>query len=327
MAHVHSRQQEVSKKDPLDESAAKPAGLFSSQKHRNKLSITLLLTATVFIAEVVGAILTQSLALFVDAGHMLTDISVLTASTVTAILMQRKPTSRRTWGWARLEVLTAAGGAVVLLIVGVYALIEAVIRIAGPGGTEVHDPSLLLFFGLLGLVANLLSLLTLHGQHNDNMNMKAAFLEVLNDAMGSVAVVISAVVMLCTGWGAFDAIAGGLIALLMIPRAISLLVSSVKVLLEEVPSGLDLQQVRRHLQEVPGVEEVHDLHATTVATGLPELSAHVRVRGGTTMEQAEEILHLMQVCLREHFPVTVEHTTFQIETQNYGKTSQEHLEM
>lgn len=288
---------------------------------------TLALTGSVFVAEVVGALVTRSLALLVDAGHMMTDMAVLIASTVTAVLMDRRPTNRRTWGWSRLEVITAAGGALVLLAVGIYAIVEAVLRLWSPGRDQVHQQGLLLFFGLLGLAANVGSILVLASGHKDNLNMRAAFLEVVNDALGSVAVLVSAVVMMITGWAGFDAVAGGLIALLMIPRAIKLLASSVSVLLEETPADLDMAKVRKHLEGVPGVLEVHDLHANSVSTGLPQLTAHVVVRQGTTAVESERILTSMQRCLRDHFPVSVEHTTFQIEPQGHRDSSGEHLDM
>ncbi|MBI0090207.1 cation transporter [Bifidobacterium sp. W8113] len=295
--------------------------------HRRQLLTTLALTGSVFVAEVVGALVTRSLALLVDAGHMMTDMAVLIASTVTAVLMERRPTNRRTWGWSRLEVITAAGGALVLLAVGVYAIVEAVLRLWSPGRDQVHQQGLLLFFGILGLAANVGSILVLASGHKDNLNMRAAFLEVVNDALGSVAVLVSAVVMMLTGWAGFDAVAGALIALLMIPRAIKLLASSVSVLLEETPADLDMAKVRKHLEGVPGVLEVHDLHANSVSTGLPQLTAHVVVRQGTTAVENERILTSMQRCLRNHFPVSVEHTTFQIEPQGHRDSSGEHLDM
>ena len=295
--------------------------------HRRQLLTTLALTGSVFVAEVVGALVTRSLALLVDAGHMMTDMAVLIASTVTAVLMERRPTNRRTWGWSRLEVITAAGGALVLLAVGIYAIVEAVLRLLSPGRDQVQQRGLLLFFGILGLAANVGSILVLASGHKDNLNMRAAFLEVVNDALGSVAVLVSAVVMMVTGWAGFDAVAGGVIALLMIPRAIKLLASSVSVLLEETPADLDMAKVRKHLEGVPGVLEVHDLHANSVSTGLPQLTAHVIVRQGTSPVENERILTSMQRCLRDHFPVSVEHTTFQIEQQGHRDSSGEHLDM
>ncbi|MFC5221573.1 cation diffusion facilitator family transporter [Bifidobacterium leontopitheci] len=293
----------------------------ASRAHQRRLTYTLALTGTVFVAEVVGAIITGSLALLVDAGHMLTDMSVLIASTVTAVLMRRKPSNARTWGWARLEVLTAEAGSMILLFVGLYALIEAGMRLFGVSSDHIADGNLLLAFGIIGLAANVGSMLILAGQHNDNMNMKAAFLEVVNDALGSVAVIASAVVMTLTGWDGFDAIAGALIALMMIPRAVTLLRNALKVLLEETPDGLDLDAVREHLEHVPHVVAVHDLHASTVSTGMPILMAHVVVERGLTMEQAAEVLSQLQECLRKHFPVSVPHTTFQLEPEGYSSAS------
>lgn len=293
--------------------------------HRRRLTATLAVTGSVFAVEVVAAVLTGSLALLVDAGHMLTDMSVLAASTVTALLMERRPSSTRTWGWARLEVLTAAAGAVVLLIVGVYALVEACMRMLGGTDHGIDDVGLLLFVGILGLAANVASIFILASQRGDNMNMKAAFLEVMNDALGSVAVVLSALVMMSTGWMGFDAVAGAVIALMMIPRAFSLLHKAVHVLLEETPEGLDLDEVRAHLEQVPHVVAVHDLHASMVSTGMPFLMAHVVVERGLTMEQAAVILEQLQDCLREHFPVSVPHTTFQLEPEGYDSPSDESL--
>lgn len=175
--------------------------------------------------------------------------------------------------------------------------------------------------GILGLAANVGSIFILASQSEDNMNMKAAFLEVMNDALGSVAVIVSAIVLICTGWAGFDAVAGGVIALMMIPRAIKLLRNAVRVLLEETPKGLDLDEVRAHLEQVPHVIAVHDLHASTVSTGMPILMAHVVVERDLTMKGAAEILAQLQDCLREHFPVSVPHTTFQLEPEGYSSAS------
>lgn len=293
----------------------------SSVGHHQRLATTLVLTGVVFIAEVIGAAVTGSLALLVDAGHMLTDVSVLAASTVTAFLMRRQPNKDRTWGWARLEVITAAAGGMLLLFVGLYALVEAGIRLAGTESDNVHDIRLLLAFGILGLAANIGSMFVLRAQAHDNLNMRAAFLEVINDALGSVAVIISAVVMMTTGWDGVDAIAGGLIAVLMIPRAYTLIRDAMRVLLEETPQGLDLDQVRIHLEHVPHVIAVHDLHASTVASGMPIVTAHIVVDPHMTMEQAGAVLDQCQACLRDDFEVSIPHTTFQLEPQGYTTPS------
>lgn len=293
----------------------------ASYAHQKRLMITLLLTSIIFFAEVLGSWLTNSLSLLIDAGHMLTDISVLAASTITAVLMRRRPNLKRTWGWARLEVITAAAGALVLFVVGVYAVVEAGMRLFGGTQEGVHEIEQLLFFGVLGLLANIIALFMLVAQSHDNMNMRAAFLEVMNDALGSVTVVISALVTMSTGWVGFDALAGAIIAVLMIPRALSLLKNAVKVLLEQTPEGLDLAAVREHLQRVPHVVAVHDIHASTVATGMPIFMAHVVVEQDLTMQEGAQILSQLQDCLREHFPVSVSHTTFQLEPEGYTTPS------
>ena len=301
MAHTHA---------PAPSTSVNPAA------HQRRLIATLTVTGSVFLIEVVSAVLTGSLALLVDAGHMLTDMSVLATSTITAILMRRKPSNTRTWGWARLEVLTAAAGAVVLLVVGIYALMEAGMRLFGGSKAEIDDIGLLLFVGILGLAANIISIFILASQREDNMNMKAAFLEVMNDALGSVAVVASALVMISAGWNGFDAVAGAVIALTgCFPQAFP----------EEAPDGLDLDKVREHLEDVPHVLAVHDLHASTVSTGMPILMAHVVVDKDLTMEDAATILTQLQDCLREHFPVSVPHTTFQLEPEGYSSPSSNEL--
>ncbi|WEV53701.1 cation diffusion facilitator family transporter [Bifidobacterium sp. ESL0704] len=287
--------------------------------------VTVGLTLTIFVVEVIGAAITGSLALLVDCAHMLTDVAVLTASTITAVLMRRKPDKERTWGWARLEPITAGLGALILMAVGVYALVEAVLRLAGVSGDEVQNVGMLLGFGILGLVFNVISVLVLSGQHKDNMNMRAAFLETMNDALGSCTVVISAIVIMTTGWHGFDALAGAVIALLIVPRAFVLMKNAVKVLLEETPEGLDLDEVRNHMKSVDHVIDVHDVHASTVATGMPILTAHVVVEPGLTMEQGADILRHLHTCLTDHFSVSIPHTTFQLEPQGFSRSQSEEI--
>lgn len=300
-------------------------GQGKAKEHQSRLMVTLGLTLTIFVVEVVGAIITGSLALLVDCAHMLTDVAVLTASTITAILMRRQPDKERTWGWARLEPITAGLGALILMAVGVYALIEAVLRLAGVSGEEVQSVGMLLGFGILGLVFNLISVFVLSGQHKDNMNMRAAFLETMNDALGSLTVVVSAVVIMTTGWHGFDAVAGAVIALLIVPRAFVLMKNAVKVLLEETPEGLDLDEVREHMKNVDHVIDVHDVHASTVATGMPILTAHVVVEPGLTMAQGADILHQLHTCLTDHFSVSIPHTTFQLEPQGFSQAQSEKI--
>lgn len=281
---------------------------------RNRLVIAFAITSSVFIIEVVGAIITGSLALLVDAAHMLTDVIGLAMAVTAAHLMNRPPTPKYTFGLQRTEVLGALAQAALLLGVGIFALVEGVRRLFEP--PEIASGSLL-FFGIVGLVANIASMLVLFSGRGRNLNMRAAFLEVVNDALGSVGVIASAILIAVFGWYQADAVAGVLIALLIIPRTLILLRASGRVLLESTPAGLDLEDVRRHILALPHVVAVHDLHATQVSTDLPTLTAHVVVDDTVTMEASAELLASLQQCVSEHFAVSIEHSTFQIEPESH----------
>lgn len=288
--------------------------------NRKRLAVAFSITATILVAEVVGAILTNSLALLVDAAHMLTDAGGLATALIAANLARRPATAKRTWGFARAEVLSATAQAAVLLAVGLFVLIEGVQRLFAP--PEIASAGLLTF-GVIGLVGNIASILVLVSGRNANFNLRAAFLEVVNDALGSVAVIVAALVIAVTGWGGADAIAGLLIGVLILPRAFKLLRETVSVLLETTPSGLDLDAVRQHLLERDRVVDVHDLHASQIATGLPVLTAHVIVdRDSFTDGSLPALLDELQTCVAEHFEVSIEHSTFQLEPA--GHTQHEH---
>lgn len=279
--------------------------------HRTPLAIAFAITAGIVVVEIIGAALTGSLALLVDAGHMLTDAGGLLMALVAASLSLRPPTSRRTWGFVRAEVLAATAQAAVLLAVGIFALTEGVQRLLAP--PDVPSAGLLLF-GVIALLGNIASIAVLHSRRSANLNLRAAFLEVVTDAVGSIAVIASAIVIAATGWTRADAVAGMLISVLIIPRAIILLRETSNVLLEATPKGLDLDAVRRHIMELPHVRSVHDLHASQIATGLPILSAHVVVEESCFYDgHAPRMLDELQACVAKHFDISVEHSTFQIE--------------
>lgn len=284
--------------------------------HRRRLAIAFGITASILVAEVLGALWTGSLALLVDAGHMLTDAGGLLMALIAASLTLRPATPERTWGWRRAEVLAAGAQATILLGVGGYALIEGVQRLFDP--PEVTATGLLVF-GVVGLVGNIASMAVLAGGRGASLNMRAAFLEVVNDALGSVAVIVSAVVIATTGWTRIDALAGILIAALIVPRALKILREAGHVLLESTPKGLDLAEVRRHILAVPHVHGVHDLHATQIATGLPVLSAHVVLDDSCFSDgHAPQMLAQLQACVAEHFNVSVEHSTLQFEPKTHA---------
>ncbi len=288
---------------------------------RRRLAIAFALTSTVLVAQAVGALITGSLALLVDTAHMLTDAAGLLMALIAAHLSLKPVTSRWTWGYRRAEVLGALAQSAVLLAVGVYVLVEGVQRLFAP--PEVPSTELIVF-GVIGLVANVAAIAVLAGGRSATFTMRAAFLEVLNDALGSVGVIVAAVVIATTGWQQADAVAGLLIGALIVPRAVRLLREPAAVLLESTPPGLDLDAVREHLLGVEHVRAVHDLHATLVATGLPVVTAHITVDDGCFSDgHTARILDQLQECLASHFPISVEHSTFQIEPASHRR--HEHL--
>ena len=279
---------------------------------RRRLVIVLALTVTVLVVQIVGSLLSGSLALAADAAHAGTDAVGLVIALLAATLALRPATTKRTWGYRRAEVLGATLQAAVLLAIGGWISIEAVGRLFEP--TEVAATSVLVF-GALGLAANLIGILVLtRGARNGNVNMRAALLEVVNDALGSVAVLLAAAVIALTGWHQADAVASLLIVALIVPRTLKLLRETVSVLLESTPPGLDLDAVRAHLLAQPHVLDVHDLHASQITTGLPVLTAHVVVEDSCFFDgHAPQVLDRLQACLAEHLSVSIEHSTFQLE--------------
>ncbi len=229
------------------------------------------------MAQLVGSVITGSLALLTDTAHAATDAIGLAVALVAATVMHRPVNKTRTWGGLRrIEVIAALGGqASLLLAVGLYAAVEGVRRLFSP--PEVPSTELLLF-GVIGLVANIVAMLVLASGRGANFNMRAAFLEVLNDALGSLGVIVAAIVIATTGFQQADALAGLFIAALIAPpRALKLMAETTRVLMEFTPKGIDLDDVRAHILEMDRVHDVHDLHASTVATGLPIISAHIVV--------------------------------------------------
>jgi len=282
--------------------------------HRGRLRTVLIITVIVLIAEVIGAVVSGSLALLADAGHMLSDIAGLTLAWLASVLAQRPATLARTWGYRRAEVLAAVGQAAVLLAVGGFVMLEAVRRLIEP--PEVASAAMVAF-GVIGLVGNAIGIAVLAGVRSDNLNMRAAFLEVVSDAFGSLAVLIAAVVIAVAGWLRADALASLFIGALIIPRTLKILRESIDVLLESTPRGLQLGEVRAHLLQVARVQGVHDLHASQVATGLPVLTAHVVVDDFCFQDgRLPALLDELQRCLAGHFDVA--HSTFQFEASGHA---------
>jgi cobalt-zinc-cadmium efflux system protein len=281
----------------------------ATNAHRKRLLVVLVITFLVLIAEVIGGLIAGSLALLADAGHMLTDSTGLIMALIAAALATRAATVRRTFGLQRAEVLAALANALLLVGVAVWVLIIAVDRLRNPA--EIRS-GLMLAVAVVGVLANLAGVLVLHPAQSKSLNMRGAYLEVFGDLVGSLAVILAAVLILITGWTPFDAIASLAIVVLIIPRAWSLLREVVDVLLEATPHGVDLAEVREHIRRVRGVVDVHDLHAWTITSGVPVLSAHVIVDHACISEgRSGEVLDRLGECLGGHFDVS--HCTFQLE--------------
>jgi cobalt-zinc-cadmium efflux system protein len=282
-------------------------------RHRKRLLIVVGITATVFVGEVIGGLLSGSLALLADAGHMLTDSTGLIIALVAATLATRPATSARTYGLHRVEVLAALVNGLLLTGVAVWVLLRAITRWNEP--VEISS-GLMLGVAAVGAVANLAGLLILRAGQAESLNVRGAYLEVLGDLLGSMFVVVAAIVITLTGFARADSLASIAIFLLIIPRAWSLLREVVDVLLEATPRGVDLVEVRKHIEEVPGVVGVHDLHAWTITSGVPVLSAHVVVDEACIDQgRTGQVLDRLSECLGGHFDV--EHCTFQVEPQGH----------
>jgi len=282
--------------------------------HRRRLLVVLCLTLAVLAAEIVGGLLSGSLALLADAGHMATDAAGIALALGAVTLAQRPARGRRTFGWQRVEILAAVANGLLLLVVAGYVLVEAVRRIGEP--PEIGS-GLMLVVAAVGLVVNVGSLAVLHRGRDASLNLRGAYLEVLADALGSVAVIVAAVVILTTGWTPADIVASVVIGCLVVPRAWHLLREALDVLLEAAPRGVDLASVRSHILGVDGVLGVHDLHAWTITSGLPVLSAHVVVTDqALAAGHGGRVLDALCECLGEHFDMA--HCTFQLEAEAHA---------
>ena len=277
--------------------------------HRRRMVIVLVLTSVVLVAEVIGGWLTGSLALLADAGHMFTDVAGITLAILAVTLAHRPATDERTYGYYRLEILAAVVNAVLLFGVAMFIFIEAWQRWSSP--PEVRG-GLMLAFAVVGLVANAAGLYLLRAGANESLNVKGAYLEVLGDTLGSIAVIIAAIVIAVTGWERADIIASVLVALMILPRTWLLLREAIDVLLEATPKSVNLSDIRQHLLDTPGVVGAHDLHVWTLTSGIPVLSVHVVVDDLVLAEnRGGEVLDALGECLDHHFDVT--HCTFQLE--------------
>jgi cobalt-zinc-cadmium efflux system protein len=282
--------------------------------NRRALTAVMTISALIALAEVAGALISGALVLLADAAHMAADAAGVGLSLLATHVAARPPTEKRTFGYARAEILAAVANSLLLLGMATFIVYEAVRRLMSP--PDVHS-GLLVALGVVALAANSVSLLLLRRGQEQSLNVRGAFLEVASDALGAAAVIVTGIVIALTGFTRADPIASLAVGALILPRTWRLLREAVDVLLEASPQGIDLTEVRDHMSSLDGVREVHELHVWTITSGLPVFSAHIVVDPDIIASGRSAImLDALQDCLRGHFDV--EHSTFQLEPAGHA---------
>lgn len=280
-------------------------------RHRRALVIALCLTASFMIVELVAGLITQSLALISDAAHMGTDVLGLGMALAAVTLAARATSSQRTFGLYRLEVLAALANGVLLFAVAGYVLYEAVQRFQDPPAV----PGLpLLIVAVAGLIVNVISFRLLSAGASESLNLKGASLEVLGDLLGSVGVIVAAIILWTTGWRYADPLIGAAIGLFILPRTYILMRQAVRILMEVAPPGVDVDKVRQQLLALPGVVDVHDLHIWTVTSGMETASGHVVIEHPSDLHP---VLDRVRAFLASEYHVR--HTTIQCEPRDHDE--------
>jgi len=279
-------------------------------RHRRPLVVALLLGVVVFVVEVVTALLTNSLALLSDAGHVLTDVAGLGLA-LAAIQVAQRPVRDpgRTYGLYRLEILAALVNAVLLFAVAMFVLVEAALRFGDPPHV-VGAPVLVV--ATIGLVANVTALLLLRRGAGESLNVEGAFLEVVADTLGSVGTIVAAIVLVTTGWRLIDPIIGAAIGLFILPRTVRIGGQALRILLQVAPKDIDVDALRAQLATLPGVVDVHDVHVWTLTSEMDVASAHLMV--GEDVD-SHAVLDQARVVLRDRF--SIEHATLQVEPDSH----------
>jgi cobalt-zinc-cadmium efflux system protein len=273
--------------------------------NRRRLSVVLALTVIYMIAEVVGGLLTNSLALLSDAGHMLADVAALVLALLALWFAARPITPKKTYGYYRMEILAALANGVALVVISLLISYEAYARIKRP--EAVGFRGLMLVAGG-GLVINLISAWLLHSASAENLNMRGAFLHVIGDMLGSVGAIIAGFIIWQWGWTIADPVISVVICLLILYSSWQLIRESMNILLEGTPSHISVRAVIEAMHAVAGVTDVHDLHVWTISSGKEALSAHVTLEPGASHRAA---LDALQKRLRDEF--NIGHLTIQIE--------------
>lgn len=288
-------------------------GATGGARNQRRLAITLGLAAAYMVAEVVGGLLANSLALLADAGHMLSDVGALALSLFAIRMAQRPATAERTFGYHRTEILAALANGATLIAISLFIFVEAWERLRAPepvvGGT-------VMLIATGGLAVNAIGLLTLHGGKDESLNVRGAWLHMLTDALGSVGAILGGAAVWAFGWYWADPAVSVAIGLLVIWSAWDLLRESVSVLLEGTPAHIEIEEVRAAMLEVEGVEDVHDLHVWTITTGMEAMSGHVVVADGAASRDEAAVLHDLHETLHERFGL--HHLTIQMEPPGFS---------
>lgn len=272
---------------------------------RRTLLIVLGITGAFMVAELVGGLLSNSLALLADAAHMFTDVGALGLSLFAMWFAQRPATNQKTYGYLRLEILAALLNGATLIVLAFFIFVEAAERLREPA--EIRG-GLMLAVAAGGLVVNIIAALMLHRSAGENLNVRGAYLHVLGDLLGSVGAITAAVIILLTGWTLADPITSVLVGGLILISSWKLVRESVDILLEAVPSHLDIEEIHRSMREIPGVSEVHDLHVWTVTSGYFAMSGHAVV---DEPERTQAVLEAIRDRMHDRFGI--EHVTVQVE--------------
>lgn len=280
----------------------------AARRHKGPLTWALALTVTYMGAEVVGGLLTGSLALLADAAHMLTDAGGLGLALVAVRFAERPATPQRTYGYLRFEVLSALLNAVVLLLLSIYILYEAYERFLAP--PEILSGPML-GIAVIGLVVNLISMRLLAAGSSESLNVKGAYFEVLSDMLGSLGVIVAAVVIMTTGWTLADPIIGAGIGLFIVPRTWNLLKQAIHILLEGTPPEVDVGLLEKVILDIPGVISVHDLHVWTITSGLDSMTCHVVVSDESV---GKAVLIAIRSAMKAQF--NLDHIVVQIESKD-----------
>jgi len=273
------------------------------------LKIALAIVLTVMVAEVIGGIMSGSLALLGDAGHMLVDALALGLALFALTIARRPATPTRTYGYHRVEIMAALANGTILILVSIYIFYEAYQRALEP--PPVQAP-LMLLVATVGLIANLAGILLLRKSSRRNLNLRAAFWHIVGDTISSVGVIVGGIIIAITGWYIVDPIIAVFIGGIILWGAARLVSESVDILLEAVPRHIDVEKVIATIKSISGVDEVHDMHVWTITSGMHALSAHLLITDQMVSKSAE-IVETVNQDLARYFNIT--HTTLQLECE------------